>query len=128
MELLPLETVFYKDKIQTQTEGIVQDTGGIFSSLNGLKYHGYEIHMGRNNENIPPVTNAGNVYGTYVHGFFDDDEISTTIVKGLCTKKGIIYDAESCVDRKSYKDDQYNKLAEAVRCNLNMNFIYDLLG
>lgn len=128
MGLLPLETVFSKDKIQTQTEGILQDIGGIFSSLNGLKYNGYEIHMGRNNEKLPPVTNAGNVYGTYVHGIFDENEISTTIVKGLCSQKSIIYDPESCIDRESYKDDQYNKLAEAVRCNLNMNFIYDLFG
>ncbi len=128
MGLLPLKTVFSGDKIQKQTEGIVQDIGGIFSSLNGLKYNGYEIHMGRNNEKLPPVTNAGNVYGTYVHGIFDENEISTTIVKGLCSQKSIIYDPESCIDRESYKDDQYNKLAEAVRCNLKMNFIYDLFG
>ena len=36
MGLLPLKTVFSGDKIQKQTEGIVQGIGGIFSSLNGL--------------------------------------------------------------------------------------------
>lgn len=126
--LLSQETVFAHDKIQNQTEGIIRDVNGIFASLNGLKYHGYEIHMGRNNKNLPAVINTGNIYGTYIHGFFDEPEITGTIVKGLCEKKGIVYESECCIDRKTYKNDQYNKLAETVRHNLNMQFIYDTLS
>ena len=47
MGLLPLRTVFAREKTRSQTEGTFSGVRGIFSGLNGLWYRGYEIHMGQ---------------------------------------------------------------------------------
>ena len=128
MGLLDHETVFHEEKVQTQTEGILGEVNGIFSALNGQKYHGYEIHMGQDTEEKRPVVNAGNVYGTYIHGIFDEQKISDTIVRAVCTGKGILYDPAGSVDLTDYKNQQYDLLADAVRENLDMEFLYRVIG
>ncbi len=47
MGLLPMDTVFHGEKVQTQTKGVFSGVAGLLSGLNGLSYTGYEIHMGR---------------------------------------------------------------------------------
>ena len=59
---------------------------GIFSSLSGLPYTGYEIHMGQSGRE-EKVVQSGNVYGSYLHGLFDQDGISKAIVRH-CEGKG----------------------------------------
>ena len=128
MGLLDHETVFHEEKVQTQTEGTLGEVNGIFSALNGQKYHGYEIHMGQDTEEKRPVVNAGNVYGTYIHGIFDEQKISDTIVRAVCAGKGILYDPAGSVDLTDYKNRQYDLLADAVRENLDMEFLYRVIG
>ena len=128
MGLLDHETVFQEEKIQTQTEGILREISGIFSALNGLRYRGYEIHMGQDTEEKRPVINAGSVYGTYIHGIFDEQEISDAVVRAVCAKKGIAYDPTDGTDLTAYKNRQYDLLADAVRKNLDMGFVYQIMG
>lgn len=128
MKFLNHNTLFSEEKVQTQIEGILQDISGIFASLNGLKFHGYEIHMGRSAENKAPISNSGNIYGTYIHGIFDEPEISSMVIRSLCRKKGINYNSNACIDRYQLKKGQYDKLADAVRRNLNMKFVYNILN
>ena len=72
--------------------------------------------------------NAGNVYGTYIHGIFDEQKISDTIVRAVCAGKGILYDPAGSVDLTDYKNRQYDLLADAVRENLDMEFLYRVIG
>ena len=51
------------------------------SSLTGLSYEGYEIHMGRSREARPALTGKGNVYGTYIHGIFDAPNVADEVLK-----------------------------------------------
>ncbi|MFQ9509584.1 MAG: cobyric acid synthase [Lachnospiraceae bacterium] len=44
--LLPVKTVFAREKIRTQVTGKVRDIGGKLSGLSGSTVEGYEIHMG----------------------------------------------------------------------------------
>ncbi|MBQ6504073.1 MAG: cobyric acid synthase [Flexilinea sp.] len=127
MGLLEHETVFLREKTQCQTQGFLQGISGIFSGLNGLHYHGYEIHMGQSGSFELPIINTGNVYGTYIHGIFDEGEISETIVSALCSNKGILFDSSVGLDREAYKNQQYDALAEAVRNNLDMKFVYSVM-
>ena len=127
MGLLDHETVFREEKIQTQTDGTLQNVGGIFSGLNGLQFHGYEIHMGQTPGAHAAVTNSGNVYGTYIHGLFDDPGISGTIVRAVCGKKGIRFDESESFDLNHFREHQYDVLADTVRKNLNMEFLYGIL-
>ena len=128
MGLLTHETVFHREKIQSQTEGTLYNISGIFSNLEGQPFHGYEIHMGQNTEIQPPLTNSGNIYGTYIHGIFDDPAISSTIIRSLCEKKEISFQSDSCIDRETYKNSQYDALADIVRNNLDMQFLHKVIN
>ena len=126
--LLPMDTVFEGEKVQSQTRGVFREVSGMFASLNGLSYEGYEIHMGRSGRNLPPVMGNGNIYGSYVHGIFDAPGVADAILKSVCQQKGIDFEALGTFDMTAYKEIQYNKLADAVRSGLNMDYIYRILN
>lgn len=128
MGLLEMDTIFLGEKVQTQTTGVFSGISGMLSDLNGMAYSGYEIHMGRSEEEMPALTGADNVYGSYVHGIFDASGISDTILKAICVKKGIDFDALETFNISEYKERQYALLADAVRSGLDMEFIYRILN
>lgn len=128
MGLLEMDTIFLGEKVQTQTTGVFSGISGMLSDLNGMAYSGYEIHMGRSEEEMPALTGADNVYGSYVHGIFDASGISDTILKAICVKKGIDFDALETFNISEYKERQYDLLADAVRSGLDMEFIYRILN
>ena len=128
LELLPMETVFAGQKVQRQTEGTFSDAPGLLSCLNGLHYAGYEIHMGRSTEQLPPVIGQGNVYGSYIHGIFDAPGVSDALLAALAQKKGIDPKSLGSFDREAYRQQQYDRLADAVRGGLNMELVYKILN
>lgn len=137
MGLLDTETVFYPEKTQTQTSGIISGIGGVFSVLNGLQFEGYEIHMGRtlSNEKAFLKSNGktygaykNNIYGCYIHGIFDSPEISCGIVKKLYQLKNLEYNDTKKISRSEYKNMQYDILADEVRRNIDMNLIYKIIS
>ena len=127
MGLLPMDTVFRGDKVQRQTEGVLPQVGGPLSGLSGLCYKGYEIHMGRSEEPIAPISVEENVYGSYIHGIFDEGGIAQAVVADLCRRKGLSPEAAESFDLDAYKQRQYDILADAVRGGLNMDFVYKVL-
>lgn len=140
MELLPVVTELEKAKVRCQVEGRLPDLDGIFSALSGLAYVGYEIHMGRtkileseqtDQDALPDkriIVSGGNnkVYGTYVHGIFDKGGIAAAVVQALAKKKGIFIENGVFEDYRSFKEKQYNKLADTLREYLNMEEIYGM--
>ena len=128
MGLLDTETVFYGEKVQTQTKGVLSGISGIFRGLNGLEYEGYEIHMGRGGEKGAPVVDKGSVYGSYVHGIFDKGGICDEVLRALCDRRGVDFAALGSFDVNEYKERQYDLLADGVRSGLNMDFVYKVLN
>ena len=126
--LLDMDTVFYGEKVQTQTRGRFAGVEGLLSTLNGLTYEGYEIHMGRSETALPPVLGSGTVYGSYIHGVFDAPGVAEAIVKALCDKNGLDAEALKSFDAAGYKEAQYDKLADAVRGSLDMELVYKILN
>ena len=129
MGLLPLRTVFAREKTRSQTEGTFSGVRGIFSGLNGLWYRGYEIHMGQSGtDGAAVVQNAdGSVSGSYVHGLFDENGIAAAVVRALYEKAGLVFDENAVFDVHAYRESQYDKLADAVRGALDMDMIYRIL-
>jgi len=77
------------------------------------------------------VSKEGMVWGTYIHGIFDNNSFRRAFLNFLRSKKGLII--SSCInqDRISYqeeKDREYDSLACLVRDNLDMVKIYHILG
>ena len=125
--LLEMDTEFRGEKVQTQTRGVFYGVEGMLSGLNGLAYEGYEIHMGRSQQQMPALTGSRNVYGSYVHGIFGAPGITDMILKALCARKGVSFDALATFDACGYKERQYDLLADVVRGGLDMSFVYRVL-
>lgn len=153
MELLPIKTVLQQEKVRCQSEGKLRQVDGLFSEISGCEYSGYEIHMGQtyyvDTENSDDKTGQvgtelelaceevqqtvltsnenHNVYGSYVHGLFDKGNIASVIVNALAKKKGVVLLDGSLEDYQTYKEKQYDKLADILRKHLNMEEIYGML-
>ena len=134
MGLLPVKTVFSEEKIRTRISGTFENIGGIFSSLKGEKFEGYEIHMGTTDGGMSLLENGTrdgmnvcSIYGTYIHGIFDAKGISEKIILALADKKGVDMRNIHTFDMKEYKERQYDILADAVRQNLDMAAVYRIL-
>lgn len=128
MGLLNMETVFRGEKVQMQVRGVFEAVSGMLSALNGMNYEGYEIHMGRSGEELPPLNNNKNVYGSYIHGIFDAPRISDAILKAVCIQKRMEFCGTTSDDPRAYKEQQYDKLADAVRNSVDMDYVYKVLN
>ena len=128
MGLLPMDTVFQGEKVQQQTSGVFGEIPGALHSLSGMGYTGYEIHMGRSRQQLAPLVNQGNVYGSYIHGIFDGAGIAQAVIGDLAARKGIDPGTLTVFDPERYKQEQYDKLADAVRGGLDMDFVYRVLN
>ena len=70
---------------------------------------------------------AGNVFGTYLHGFFDRDGLRNAFVERLCRRKGIDPGDREVVNYEAFKEAQFAKLSAALRASLDMARIYEIL-
>ncbi len=133
---LPTRTVFHRSKVTANVRGVHLESG--------LPVAGYEIHMGRMQElsgmdfvfrlskesQTAPERYDGlrsqdkRVWGTHVHGIFDRDGFRRWWLNRLRAHKGFSPLARQTV---SVRDDEYDRLAEAVRCHVNLQAIYDVL-
>ena len=142
--LLPTRTVFQNEKTRTRVRGVFQNIPGMLSNLKGIEIEGYEIHMGKTTyldgaESILKLNNIikekttpdgaarGSVYGSYVHGIFDRPEVTKQLVIALLRQKGLDTTQVKAIDMVAYKEQQYNKLADIIRDNLDMDAIYQIL-
>ena len=68
-----------------------------------------------------------NVYGSYVHGLFDRGSIANAMVQALAEKKGIKIEDGMFENYQTFKEKQYDKLADTLRMYLDMEEIYGML-
>ncbi len=145
MNLLPVRTIFGKEKTRARVTGACTGIEGILKDLSGMEVDGYEIHMGETKRALPPLayvmeSQSGshlakmdgcqkrNVYGTYIHGFFDKEGIAETIVTSLMKKKGLSFERNGTFDYHEYKEKQYDLLARYLRDSLELKQIYEMMG
>lgn len=71
----------------------------------------------------------GNCYGTYVHGIFDSGAVAAAVVRALAEAKGLDPHllAAGAIDYDSYRETQFDLLADGLRANLDMAKIYEIL-
>jgi len=120
--ILPVETTMTEEKITRQCEFQFQP--------GGLTGKGYEIHMG---ETIAEASNPTCIidgkksdgyflnektWGTYIHGIFD----TTEIVKSILKASGKAMNSE--IDFQKFKEEQYDKLADLIRKNTDLEYVY----
>jgi adenosylcobyric acid synthase len=137
--LLPIVTEFKTDKTTTRSEGVDQ----LFQTT----VYGYEIHMGetksvgdlqplvglrRCNGRSVSLTDGAvspdqRVFGTYLHGIFDNSQFTRAFLNQLRAQKGLPPVAGGPVDYWRYKETQYDQLAQVIREHLDLAKIYAIL-
>ncbi len=141
--ILDATTTFAKQKVRTRVKGHFLQPQGIFSPLKGLPFTGYEIHMGHTQGATTPLgeisTNGahyqpdgrtqGSVFGSYVHGLFDEPVVLRGITQALLQAKGIqiTLPETSLLDPAVFKEKEYDRLAATVREALDMQAVYKIV-
>ena len=76
----------------------------------------------------------GRVFGSYLHGLFDNERLTEALLKNLAEERGEDFSGiRPCGNDKKeetiaeYKEKQYDKLADLVRDSLDMKKIYQIL-
>ncbi|MBV8882072.1 MAG: cobyric acid synthase [Planctomycetaceae bacterium] len=133
--LLPSETVFEEEKITAQVSGV--------HLASGAEVRGYEIHMGRSERPTPSpllrITErrgaavsefdgaeaaGGRVWGTYLHGLFDNAGFRRHFVDRLRAARGWPpLRTSSPIDA----DAEFDKLAAHVRSALDLDLVHRIL-
>lgn len=145
MGLLPMDTVFENEKTRTRVSGTFTQVEGELRELSGVQLEGYEIHMGvtslkdtarslttiqdhaASQERKCDGVYEKNIYGTYVHGVFDREEVAKAVIRALGRRKGIDTEEITGMDFQEFKETQYDLLAAELRKHLNMEAIYRIL-
>lgn len=142
--ILPMATEFYPRKRTVQCQGIVLAEHGFLRACTGDQVAGYEIHMGESvrDEGQPPLfclqangetyldgLQAGNAYGTYLHGIFDNDGLRRALLNWLWQRRGRTGPAaESPLSRGALQEKAFNELAAILRQNVDLERVRLLMG
>ncbi len=141
--LLDVVTEFAPHKITAQVKAKAQNLpfyrGGVC---------GYEIHMGhselgrnakpafclerRGAENIQlydgAVNSDGSVWGTYLHGLFDNDDFRNKLLAAVRNRRGLAaYEQKDNASAQELQQQAYDRLADIVRNSLDMDLLYSIL-
>jgi len=128
--LLPVSTQIEGEKLTRQVK---------FSFLNSeSECEGYEIHMGMtvpvNNASTSPVNQIENgtkdgyfvspkCFGTYIHGILDNQSVIDYLLAPYTDKL-----SDKIFDYKAFKEEQYDKLADHIRNNVDMKLVYKIMN
>jgi adenosylcobyric acid synthase len=139
--LLPVRTVLRNEKIARRVSGSLR--GHLFCSglPPSLRFHGYEIHVGetiyqkraqaladirREGEAHcladGAVNESGRVLGTYVHGFFDDDDFRHALIRAARAAVDLA-PAEKFARVGAQRQARIDRLARHLRKSLDINSI-----
>ena len=136
LSLLELETVMEREKNTLQYEGSLINTSGLLDGLEGEKIKGYEIHQGVTlgderkvtaDERVVTVVKGENIFGTYLHGIFDNEKVTRHILNRVREKKGMELQAQG-ISFDKYREQELGKLEKIFRENIEMEKIYKILG
>ena len=117
----------------------------IYQALSGSTFSGYEIHMGRTDSlagvgRLASIVHqddgtrqldgyvSGNCMGTYVHGIFESGTFRNNLIQLLFDRKGLVWKGRKEVDYLTYKNSQYDLLADIVREHTDIKAIYHMIG
>ncbi len=140
LNFLDFTTVMEKKKTTKQVTVKINKKLGYLFVTGELK--GYEIHMGKNNyfsdrflfeneregEKDGLLSDDERVWGTYIHGIFDNDNLRRAFLNLVRKKKGLpLLEKSSSLDYEECKENGFNKLAQIIKENINMEMLMKLI-
>ncbi|EOH80542.1 Cobyric acid synthase [Enterococcus malodoratus] len=137
LRLLNIETYFEREKTTTRVEAKVGEE----------TISGYEIHMGRSenheqhyfaqiisangkavSRNDGAVSLDKRVLGTYLHGVFDNSTWRRKLLNQVRESKGLSPIENVTMPYSEYKNQEYDKLADLIRENIDLEKIYQIMN
>lgn len=133
--LLDTITIMEKEKRTIQYSGKLKNCKGLVEGLDGVEIKGYEIHQGVTESEKETLTEdkeivamvKENIFGTYIHGIFDNKEFTDGILNKIRKKKGLS-EKYSEMTFHEYRMGELDKLEKLIRENINMEEVYKILG
>ena len=143
--LLPVETRILQDKETHQALACLEEYGlSVVPGCNGI-LSGYEIHMGLTTHLTKPrpfarifrrgeksvniedgsVSTDARVFGTYLHGIFDNARFREIYLNSIRMQKGMLLRQGSL---KKAQDDPFDQLASQMELHLDMKQILSICG
>lgn len=101
--------------------------------FNGAECQGYEIHQGRtlmqaDGSRPPQVLLTKNCIGTYIHGFLDNPAVIEYLLGNGSNSQPLQAAGTEPESLESFKDRQYDLLAEHVRQYVDIPRLYEIMG
>lgn len=146
MGVLPLRTTFGEIKVRSRVSGrILPIPNEMYQELSGSTFSGYEIHMGvtESLQEVKRLTEiayldgsgrsvdgyvSGSCMGTYIHGIFESGTFRNNVLRLLFDRKGLVWNGKNQMDYATYKNNQYDLLADIVRENTDIKAVYHMIG
>ena len=137
--LIPASTVFKEEKRLAQSELRITGAQGAFSVWNGMTARGYEIHDGETTVSCAPAGTiggkpegaaCGNVFGTYLHGLFDEPGVALALARSLARMRGLpesVVGAAGAASAADHRAREFDRLADVVRGALDMEYVYRII-
>jgi adenosylcobyric acid synthase len=138
--LLDVVTRFTKEKATYQAKAkVVAETPYL---KRGETLTGYEIHMGITESSSSlfelsrrsgvavhdgVASEDGLVFGTYLHGLFDNAPFTRNLLNFARKRKGLAEIYPPQVDVATERQREYDRLAEIVRNNVDVDRIYEIM-
>ncbi|MBF0473435.1 MAG: cobyric acid synthase [Nitrospirae bacterium] len=106
--------------------------------FNNIK--GYEIHLGKTvcHDGLFKITRLNedlsysdgqfkdNVWGTYIHGIFDNDDLRRSLINSVREKRGLDIFTDKHIIYEEFKEQTLQLWTEAVKTHIDMKFIYEI--
>ena len=127
LNLLPISTTFNAEKFTRQISIPELNFTFLNQNISAKNLDGYEIHSGESNLRGEKVITAGNVFGTYVHGIFDNDDFRRKFLNAVRLNKNLP-PLQSTRNVRAEKQKNYERLAKIVRDSLNMELLKGIMS
>jgi adenosylcobyric acid synthase len=138
---LPVRTLLRTEKTVRRVRGSVRSEFFGLSLSREASFHGYEIHVGETfyepgsrpladivRQGIPgsapdgAASASSRVLGTYVHGFFDNDDFRHSFLAALRNAVGLA-PAQTWANVAAEREGRIDRLADHLRKSLNLDLI-----
>ena len=73
------------------------------------------------------INKNGNVVGTYIHGIFDEIDFTRELLNSIREEKGLEKLQSNVTSFDEFKQNEYDKLADLLRENLDIQKIYEIM-
>jgi len=139
--LLSIVTHMQSEKVTRQVKGRLSRLALFGQPVPAIDLHGYEIHIGETvyaegaqtfatlngSEQDGCVSTDSRIFGTYLHGIFDDDAFRHAFIAAARSFRHLA-PANNFANWRQKREESFERLAETFRASVDLPRIFDWVG